>query len=64
MIFQGNNSVLVYFIENGTDLPYTIDSKGQIKVNGPIDREVQDIYRFEVWWLENTFVCWKLQIML
>ena len=48
MIFQGNNSVLVYFIENGTDLPYTIDSKGQIKVNGPIDREVQDIYRFDV----------------
>ena len=48
MIFQGNNSVLVYFIENGTDLPYTIDNKGQIKVNGPIDKEVQDIYRFEV----------------
>lgn len=45
--------MLLYSIVNGTDLPYTIDNKGQIKVSGSIDREVQDIYHFEVWCIEN-----------
>ena len=51
------NSKLTYYIENEkqNDLPFSINQNGQLFVRQAIDREMQDIYKFNVTVSDNYF---------
>ena len=47
LIFQGINKELAYSIKGG-DEKFSIDSNGNVIVNGSLDREKKDTFHFEV----------------
>ena len=46
-IFQGINKELTYSIKGG-DEKFSIDSNGNVIINGSLDREKRDIFHLEV----------------
>ena len=41
---EGTNADLIYFISNSNNLPFTIDSDGNIRTTGVLDRETNPQY--------------------